>query len=305
LRSFWRSVISAALLLVAALMSAAAVAPTAAQSATTSCSALSSSGIVFSAYDTVSKAAVDGVGTITFTCTGTGSDTLNITLSGGNAGTCSPRQMRNGTLSLSYNIFRESTRTTTWCDSSSRLDVTMSYSTGATQTRTITVYGRVTAGQTPTWGSYTDSLTMQLKQGGGTLRASTVSVSGSVSPTCSVSAGTLGFASYTGASAATSTANISVNCSNGAGYQVSLGGGQHLSGPTRRMLGPNANYLSYELHRDAARTLAWGDGSTTGSRVSGTGTGSAQAFVVYGRIPTGQIRAVGSYTDSVVVTVEY
>jgi spore coat protein U-like protein len=293
-----------AALLAAALLLLALLAPGRAEAATTSCSAFSSGGIIFSPYDSVAKTAVDGVGTISFTCTGTGTDTLNIIINGGNAGVCSPRQMRNGTPALNYDLFREAARTSIWCDGSSRHDVPMDYSANSTQTMTITVYGRVTAGQTPTYGSYSDSLSMQLKQGGGVLRTATLSVSGSVSATCSVTAAALSFPSYNGTGAATASSNLSINCSSGAGYQVSLGAGQYFSS-TRRMLGPSTNYLSYELHRDSARTLTWGDGSTLGGKLSGTGTGSAQSIPVYGRIPASQYRAVGSYSDSVVVTVEY
>jgi spore coat protein U-like protein len=274
-------------------------------SQTTSCSALSSPGIVFSSYDTVTKAAVDGVGTITFTCTGSGAHTLNIVITGGNAGVCSPRQMKNGTAQLSYNIYKEAARSNIWCDSGSRLDVPIDYATGATQTRSVTMYGRVTGAQSPTFGTYTDSLSMQLKQGGGTLRTSTISVSGPVSPVCSVSAGTLGFPSYSATAAVVASANLSINCSSGAGYQVSLGSGLYMSGSTRRMVGPSTNYLNYELYRDSARTLTWGDGTALGSKVGGTGSGAAQTLTVYGRIPAGQYRAVGSYTDTVLVTIEY
>ena len=182
-------------LFAAGLFLSSLIGPQPAYSQTTSCSALSSPGIVFPSYDTVTKLAVDGVGTITFTCTGTGSHNLNIVINGGNAGVCSPRRMSNGAAQLSYNVYRETTRTNTWCDGGSRLDVPISYATGSPQSRSVTMYARVTAGQSPTYGTYTDTLNMQLKQGGGTLRSGTIAVTGPVSPTCSVTAGTLAFPS--------------------------------------------------------------------------------------------------------------
>lgn len=96
-----------------------------------------------------------------------------------------------------------------------------------------------------------------------------------------------------------------MNCSSGGAYQVSLGAGSNASGGTRRLAGPASSFLSYQLFRDSARTLAWGDGSALGARVSGTGNGSNQTLTVYGRIPAGQSVAVGTYTDSVLVTVDY
>jgi spore coat protein U-like protein len=275
-----------------------------AKAATTSCSSFTSSGIVFSPYDTVTKAAVDGVGSFTFTCTGTGTDTLNITIYGGNAGTCTNRQMKNGTSILIYNLFKEVGRTTNWCDGASRLNITMDYSTAATQTKTIPVYGRVSINQNPPFGSYTDTLSAQLKQGGGVMRSGSLSISGSVSPICSVSAGSLGFGSYTSAAAALATATVSVNCSNGGSYAVGLGSGSNFS-TTRRMAGPSGQFLGYELYSDSGRSVFWGDGTTLGNRVSGTGSGVSQNLTVYGRIPAGQNITPGSYTDTVVVTVEY
>jgi spore coat protein U-like protein len=293
----------AALLALALLC--ALVRPDRADAAVSTCS-ISSTGLIFSPYDTQTKAQVDGAGTISVTCTGSGKSTnLSLNLGGGNAGTCTDRKMANGTAMLTYNIFRDSSRVSNWCDGGSKLDIEMDFATGATQTRTYTMYGRVSLGQNPTFATYTDLLTVTLKQGGGTIATGTTSISGSVAPTCSVTAGTLGFGSYSSASAALASAGVSVNCSNGATYQVGLDGGQNVSGSTRRMTGPGGAMLSYQLFRDSLRTVAWGDGSALGARVSGTGSGSAQALTVYGRIPAGQMPTPGSYTDSVIVTVEY
>ena len=266
---------------------------------------VSSSGITFPAYNTVTRAAVDSVGTITVTCNGSGVEDLSLNLTGGNTGSCSPRQMRNGGSSLAYQIFQQSSHVTSFCDGSSRYDIVMDFSTGPNQTRTFTMYGRVTANQTPPWGSYTDTLTLTLKKGGGTRATGTVSINGSVSPACSVSAGTLSFGAYSPGSPALGSAPVSVNCSNGAPYQVSLGSGQNANGVTRRMAGGTGGYLNYFLYSNSGRTVAWGDGTALGSRVNGTGSGNNQTLTVYGRIPGAQAVPPGSYSDSVVVTVEY
>jgi spore coat protein U-like protein len=263
---------------------------------------MSSAGIVFSPYDTVSQAAVDGVGTISFTCTGTGTDTLNIVFSGGNKA-CSPREMRNGAAALTYEIYRDSARTLTWCNV--RLDVPISYATGATQTRSVPIYGRVFSGQTPTYGTHTDSLTATLKRGGGNLRSTSVPIQGSVAPTCSVAAGALAFGAYSSTTAADGTASISVNCTNTAPYQVGLAGGQNLSGTTRRVARSGGGFLNYFLHSNSTRTTSWGDGTALGAKVNGTGTGASQTLTVFGRIPAGQTPIPGSYSDSVVVEVDY
>jgi spore coat protein U-like protein len=167
------------------------------------------------------------------------------------------------------------------------------------------MYGRVASAQNPAFGQYSDSLTITLKRGGGTVATGTASISGVVSPVCSISAGTLGFNAYSSGTAALATAAVTVNCSSGGAWQVSLGAGSTASGGTRRMAGPASSFLAYQLFSDAARLVAWGDGTAHGARVSGTGTGSNQSLTVYGRIPAGQSVPAGSYADSVLVTVEY
>jgi spore coat protein U-like protein len=59
------------------------------------------------------------------------------------------------------------------------------------------------------------------------------------------------------------------------------------------------------MYTDAGRTTVWGDG-TTGSAINAlTGTGAAQAISVFGRIPTGQSPAIGTYSDTILVTLTF
>jgi spore coat protein U-like protein len=88
-------------------------------------------------------------------------------------------------------------------------------------------------------------------------------------------------------------------------YQVGLGVGTNSDATSRRMTGPSGALLGYRLYQDSPRTLLWGDGTTFGGRLAGTGSGANQALNVYGTIPAGQVPPAGSYSDSVVVTVEY
>lgn len=267
---------------------------------------VSSPGINFPAYDTVGKTAVESTGTIRVECNGSGTETLSLNITGG-YGTCPTRQMRNGTAPLTYRIFQDVTRLINFCDGGDRLNFTIAFGTTTnTQIRTFTMYGRVDGSQTPTWGSYSDPLVnVAVKRGGGQLASGTFPVNGSVSPTCSASSGTLDFGNYATATAALGTATVTVNCSNGAPYNISLGAGQNVSGTTRRMARTGGGFLSYELFSNSLRTLAWGDGTGLGAKVGGTGTGGSQSRTIYGRIPAGQSATVGSYSDSVIVTVDY
>lgn len=70
-------------------------------------------------------------------------------------------------------------------------------------------------------------------------------------------------------------------------------------------IGSGTYYLPYELYRDAARSLRWGN-TLNVDTVGGTGSGSAQQLTIYGRVApvTGQPPA-GTYNDLVQVTITY
>lgn len=128
----------------------------------------------------------------------------------------------------------------------------------------------------------------------------------SINETCSVtspSSTTLDFGSQTLLNVAVDAqTNISVQCSTGTDYDVSLDGGLNTSRQMR--LGSTSNYVDYELYTDAARTTAWP--TTAGSApYSNTGTGSAQNITVYGQIPVQTTPVGGSYVDTVAITVTY
>lgn len=99
--------------------------------------------------------------------------------------------------------------------------------------------------------------------------------------------------------------NLGVACSTSLPYQVQLDGG--LSGatnPVLRRMTKGAEFVTYGLYRDAARSQPWG--STLGSdTLSGTGTGLTVSVPVYGRVPPQTTPSPGIYTDTVVVTVQY
>ncbi|MDP9195491.1 MAG: spore coat U domain-containing protein [Pseudomonadota bacterium] len=136
----------------------------------------------------------------------------------------------------------------------------------------------------------------------------TFNVTANVSSECAVSAATLAFGTYsiTASSPDDATSTITVTCTNGTDWDVSLNGGGTGLILARLMSGTGnpLNLLGYQLYTSAGRTTVWGDG-LLGSQVSGTGTGSAQSLTVYGRIPAGQAVASDSYTDTVTVAVTY
>lgn len=106
-----------------------------------------------------------------------------------------------------------------------------------------------------------------------------------------------------------STGSITIVCS---GLQpmdlitVDLGYGSGAVGTSRHMLN-GMNTLGYDLFVDASRTMLWGDGSN-GTVVLGPlsiANDTPTTWTVYGRIPAQQNVAVGSYSDSILVTVQF
>ena len=70
------------------------------------------------------------------------------------------------------------------------------------------------------------------------------------------------------------------------------------------MSGPGANRLNYSLFSNTARTTNWGDTVGTDT-VPATGTGAAQTFSVFGRIPGSQPQPPGTYSDTITVTLTF
>jgi spore coat protein U-like protein len=75
------------------------------------------------------------------------------------------------------------------------------------------------------------------------------------------------------------------------------------SGFNPRRLFSGSNALSYNLYLDAGRTTVWGDG--TGGTSFVAGTKKKDDVNVFGRVFAGQDPAVGSYANSIVVTINF
>ena len=141
-----------------------------------------------------------------------------------------------------------------------------------------------------------------------------LSVSATVSANCTITTNAVAFGAYdpvvTNASTALDgTGTVTVTCTSGSSGTLTLGQGSNADAgsadatPLRRMSDGGTNHLSYGLYSENTRTTAWGNTALTG--VSHTGTGTATALTVYGRIPAGQNKPAGSYSDTVLATVTF
>lgn len=136
----------------------------------------------------------------------------------------------------------------------------------------------------------------------------TMAVTATVQPSCTVSATALAFGTYNPLSASPldGTSTITVNCTTGTTYTVGLNAGTAGGATvTTRQMVLNANTLNYTLYRDSGRTNNWGNTPGTDTPASATATTSAAALTVYGRIPALQNVPAGAYADTVTVTVNY
>lgn len=86
-----------------------------------------------------------------------------------------------------------------------------------------------------------------------------------------------------------------------ASYTLALSTGQ--GSFTNRSMLNGSHAMNYNLYTDSLHTQVWADG--TGATHTVAGSGTTGSYSVYGQIPALQNAYVGSYSDSVVVTVTF
>jgi spore coat protein U-like protein len=109
-----------------------------------------------------------------------------------------------------------------------------------------------------------------------------------------------------GASGVDATSTITVQCTSSAPYSIGLGVGTGAGATvaSRLMTSGATNTVGYSLYQDIAHSLVWG--TTIGTNtVAGTGSGSSQAFTVYGHVPSQPTPPAAVYNDTITVTVTY
>jgi len=141
-------------------------------------------------------------------------------------------------------------------------------------------------------------------------QSASLTVTANVTKNCTITTAPVNFGNYDSV-AANATApldgigTVTVTCTKGAPAKVGLSVGSNAQGTTRRMAGGTAAYLTYELYRDTARATVWGDTADTALDVPAAPDRNPRAFTVYGRVAAAQDASVGSYTDTVVATVNF
>jgi spore coat protein U-like protein len=147
------------------------------------------------------------------------------------------------------------------------------------------------------------------RQGGGDSSAS-MQVTANVIRKCTIRAEPMNFGNYDPVQAnATAPLDgqsvITVACTKGTTVNMAMDNGANAQGQNRRMTGGTANFLQYEVYKDASRTEVWG---ATGNAVYDGGVAPSRdprQFVAYGRVAGGQDVAEGNFQDTVLVTVDF
>ncbi len=119
---------------------------------------ISTTAVSFGGYDVFSPSALDAQGQISVTCSlivlG-----FTVTLDRGGAPSFSPRQLKQGTEPLNYNLYLDSARTIIWGDGTAGTQVfTRSGVIVLAQTFLLPVYGRIPPNQDVTVGLYTNTV---------------------------------------------------------------------------------------------------------------------------------------------------
>jgi spore coat protein U-like protein len=97
------------------------------------------------------------------------------------------------------------------------------------------------------------------------------------------------------------TGALSISCDAETSLQMSLSAG--FGSFTTRQMKSGGDTLVYNLFTDPTRLTIWGDGSPGTSRLSLSGTSGN--YTIYGRVPARQNVPVGTYGDTITVTLTF
>jgi spore coat protein U-like protein len=236
------------------------------------------------------------------------------------------RRMTSGSYYISYQLYTDSARSNPYQYLGTNM-VAVFYTDSGNTFDIQEVYGKILssgAGIPP--GTYTDSYTagtqasisndsnptgnpaLECTGASGTHNWNTTgfTVQVKLQASCSVTATPLSFGTVGLLTAAVnSSTNLSVACTYTTPYTVSLDPGQAPGATTTtRAMTLGASKVNYSLFQNAGMTQNWGNNIGVDT-VAGTGTGSAQSIPVYGQVPAQTTPTIGTYADTVLVTVTY
>ena len=118
---------------------------------------ISVTSVVFGSYNVFDTTALDSNGAITYNCSNQANH-ISISLGRGSSSTFSPRTMTKGSETLTYNLYLDAARTSTWGDGTSGTSVHTRNNPPNNANVNVSIYGRVPAAQDVSAGTYSDTV---------------------------------------------------------------------------------------------------------------------------------------------------
>lgn len=294
------------------LLCTAVLIPVAARAGNCSCTGTT---LNVGAYSVFSATASQPTAALSVTCNGNG--TYNVGFSTGNSGSYASRRMDQAAGdSLFYNIYTDAARTTVWAATNQKV-----YTASGSVTFSEQLYMKLNPLQDLKYSgnAYQDFILVTMTPDastGGPTRTCNITIQSSVTAECLAPGATLAFGTYdpvvvnaSAASPLNANTNLAFTCTKGVSATVALDNGLNVSGGVRRLAGPSANFLQYDIYKDSGRTQSWtalaGGTVTAVSTSKNTPLGGGTGLPAYGRIPGNQDVVAGSYSDSVTATINY
>lgn len=97
---------------------------------------------------------------------------------------------------------------------------------------------------------------------------------------------------------------ISIQCSADTPWKVGLDNGMHFDGVMRRMAG-DGGFVKYQLYKDESHSAVWGNDETSWVEGMTDSGGNVVSLTVHGEVPQQPDVEIGSFTDTIVVTLHY
>ncbi len=149
---------------------------------------------------------------------------------------------------------------------------------------------------------------------------SNIAISANIDNNCTISTSAVAFGTYDpivaqASSPLNGSGTVTVTCTKGAAATIGLGLGSNASGSTRRMTDGSSNFLTYEAYQPPNTTpgtacsyaspTVWGTAGANLFTPAAAPNRNARNYNVCGQIPAAQDLPSGSYTDTVVATVNF
>jgi spore coat protein U-like protein len=136
-----------------------------------------------------------------------------------------------------------------------------------------------------------------------------LSVTATVVNNCTITTAAVAFGAYdpivtNATTPLDGTGTVTIACTKNSATTIGLGLGANASGSTRRMANAG-EYLTYELYQNTGRTTIWTNAAPGLLTPPVAPSKAPRDFTVYGRVTAGQDVSAGSFSDTVVATVNY